>query len=217
MTRYNSFEKFTISSKPVTADYIHAGVFVPVFDTAEGTERFTFSPLGNAGVKLAYWDQEAWASELVVFSGTPKLGPAANEGQTRSAADQAAAAAENEGLLEPGKETEVKTKKRKADASAAAKQKKVFFLRHIPYHSTNACRLHRLIFNSGATDMQNFTVLSLTRLASLVMDLKKLQKKGVRAEEKRRRRRLMLIQRRNVVICVLVNSRQRPKSTSMSV
>ena len=125
LTRYNSFEKFTISSKPVTADYIHAGVFVPVFNTTEETERFTFSPLGNTATKLAYWDEEAWASELVVSTGSPKSGAATTEGQGRSFADQAAAAAENEGLLKAGTESEAKAKKRKAEANANAKTKKV--------------------------------------------------------------------------------------------
>lgn len=125
MTRYNSFEKFTISSKPVTADYIHTGVFVPVFESTESTERFTFSPLGNTATKLAYWDQEAWASELVVSTGSPKPVAGTTDGQLRTAADQAAAAAENEGLLKLGKEAEVKSKKRKAEGSAPDKQKKV--------------------------------------------------------------------------------------------
>ena len=56
--------------------------------------------------------------------GSPKL-EAAGDANSRSAADQAAAAAENEGLLEPGKDLELKTKKRKAEASAAGKTKKV--------------------------------------------------------------------------------------------
>lgn len=125
MTRYNSFEKFTISSKPVTADYIHTGVFVPVFDTTEITEQFTFSPLGNTATKLAYWDQEAWASELVVSTGSPKPVAGTTDGQVRTAADQAAAAAENEGLLKSDREAETKTKKRKAESGASEKQKKV--------------------------------------------------------------------------------------------
>ena len=125
MTRYNSFEKFTISSKPVTANYIHAGVFVPVFDATAETEKFTISPLGNTATKLAYWDEEAWVSELVVSSESPKLGPGTSEDHARSAADQAAAAAENEGLLKPSAEGESKAKKRKLEATAASKQKKV--------------------------------------------------------------------------------------------
>lgn len=157
LTRYNSFEKFTISSKPVTADYIHAGVFVPVFNVSEETERFMFSPLGNTATKLAYWDEDAWASELVVSTASPKLSSAVGEGQVRSAADQAAAAAENEGLLKPGKEADTKVKKRKAETSTAAKQKKV--LLHSPFN--NQCRLtrsrlHLRTCNSGVIAMQSF-------------------------------------------------------------
>ena len=125
LIRFNSFEKFTISSKPVTADYIHAGVFVPVFNATEGSEKFTFSPLGNTATKLAYWDEQAWVSELIVSSDTPKQTAAVHDSQVRSASDLAAAAAENEGLLKPGKETETKAKKRKVEASDTAKQKKV--------------------------------------------------------------------------------------------
>lgn len=125
LTRFNSFEKFTISSKPVTADYIHAGVFVPVFNAIEKTNKFTFSPLGNTATKLAYWDEEAWVSELIVSSTTSKKSTNTSESQIRSATDRAAAAAENEGLLTPGKEADAKAKKRKAEATAAAKQKKV--------------------------------------------------------------------------------------------
>ena len=82
-----------------------------------------FSPLGNTATKLAYWDEGAWVSELIVSIGSPQL--AENEIQVRSAADQAAAAAENEGLLKPGKEVDTKLKKRKAETNAASKQKKV--------------------------------------------------------------------------------------------
>lgn len=125
MVRYNSFEKFTISSKPVTASYIHAGVFVPVFDIASGTERFTLSPLNNTATKLAYWDQEAYVSELIVSAAEPGKVSGTVENQARSASDKAAAAAEKEGLIKVSRETEAKAKKRKAEASAAAKQKKV--------------------------------------------------------------------------------------------
>ena len=125
MTRYNSFERFTISSKPVTADYVHAGIFVPVFSTAEDNEQFIFSPLSNAATKLAYWDEEAYVSELAVSSGSPRLSSTTSDSQVPSASDLAAAAAAGEGLIEPGKEPEAKAKKRKTDASAAGKQKKV--------------------------------------------------------------------------------------------
>ena len=60
----------------------------------------------------------------MVSSGSPRpnVGP---DSQIPSAADRAAAAAENEGLVAPGKESEVKAKKRKAEAKEAASQKKV--------------------------------------------------------------------------------------------
>ena len=128
LTRFNSFEKFTISSKPVMVDYIHAGVFVPVFHATESKEKYTFSPYGNSSTKLAYWDEEAWVSELTVSSTTPQETVISNESQTRSASDRAAAAAEKEGLVKPGKETESKAKKRKVESSDASKAKKVGFL-----------------------------------------------------------------------------------------
>lgn len=130
LIKYNSFEKFTISSKPVTASYIHTGVFVPVFQIAPGTEKFTFSPLNNAATKLAYWDQEAYVSELVVSTAESGKVAGTAENQARSASDKAAAAAEKEGLIKDPKETEAKAKKRKAEASTAAKQKKVQVLYH---------------------------------------------------------------------------------------
>lgn len=132
-------------------------MFVPVFNTSEETQRYTFSPLGNTATKLAYWDQEAWASELVISTGSPKLGSAAGEGQIRSAADQAAAAAENEGLLKPGKEADARVKKRKAEANAVAKQKKV--LLSAPFNKQcrlTSLRLRLRTCNSGVTAMQSF-------------------------------------------------------------
>ena len=125
MTRFNSFEKFTISSKPVTADYIHAGVFVPAFKITESNSRFTISPLGNTATKLAYWDEEAYVTELVVSSAPPPPAAATIENQARSALDRVAATVEKEGLLKPGKETDAKLKKRKAEANDPNKAKKV--------------------------------------------------------------------------------------------
>jgi len=64
-------------------------------------------------------------SGLAVSSGSPKMASITGESQVPSASDLAAAAAAGEGLVEPGKEPEAKAKKRKTDASAAGKQKKV--------------------------------------------------------------------------------------------
>ena len=61
----------------------------------------------------------------MVSTVTPNQTASVHENQNRSASDLAAAAAENEGLLKPGKETEAKTKKRKVEANDTTKQKKV--------------------------------------------------------------------------------------------
>lgn len=96
-----------------------------MFDAVDNSGKFTFTPLGNTATKLAYWDEQAWVSELMVSSVTPRQIASIHEIQNRSASDLAAAAAENEGLLKPGKETEAKAKKRKVEANDTAKQKKV--------------------------------------------------------------------------------------------
>ncbi|KAI4087581.1 MAG: hypothetical protein LQ339_008869 [Xanthoria mediterranea] len=139
--RFNSFDKFTISSKPVTVDYIHAGVFVPVF-TASDPAEFCFHPLGNAATKLAYWDKEAYVSQLVVSSGSANLSTGAGDPQGKTSADLAAAAAEGEGLVQPGKESEVKAKKRKADAANAAAKSKKTAPAHLQFWSNRHAELH---------------------------------------------------------------------------
>ena len=121
LIRYNSFEKFTIASKPVTVDYVHAGIFVPVFDIKQGSEHFTFSPLGNSAIKLAYWDEEAWVSELTVTD-VPGENVSSNNVQGK---DIAAEVAEGEGLVKTGADGDFKTKKRKGETKTAEKQKKV--------------------------------------------------------------------------------------------
>jgi len=77
---------YTISSKPVTVSYIHPGVFVPVFQTRPGSERWTFEPLGTGGggVKLAYWDEEGYASVLLAEGAnkTAESGDASGQGNS---------------------------------------------------------------------------------------------------------------------------------------
>ena len=112
---------------------------MPDLNPTEDTERFTFTPLGNPATKLVYWDGEAWASELIVSTGSPKLAPSDN--QIRSVADEAAAAAEGEGLVKLDKGNEAKARKRKAEASAAAKQKKAVPA-HLQFWSDRHAELH---------------------------------------------------------------------------
>ena len=124
MTRYNSFGKFTIASKPVTVDYIHTGVFVPVFTFDEGYESVTFTPFGNTATRLQYWDENAYVSELVLQAPEEAAANGADS-QPMSVADEAALAAQKEGLVATGAEAEAKAKKRKAEQKEALKQKKV--------------------------------------------------------------------------------------------
>ncbi|PGH00049.1 hypothetical protein AJ79_08320 [Helicocarpus griseus UAMH5409] len=131
LTRYNSFETFTISSKPVLASYIHAGVFVPVINPTASTERFTFSPLGNPSMKLAYWDENAYATELTVSTGEPEKNRSKSR-RTPTGTDKNA---------KSGKETE-KTKKRKADAAAASTTKKLAVPTHLQFWSNRHAELH---------------------------------------------------------------------------
>ena len=147
LTRYNSFEKFTISSKPVLASYIHAGVFVPVLNPTPASERFTFSPLNNSAMKLAYWDEDAYVTELTVTSAESE---AKGKSKARSTSDNAATAAQAEGLLQPGKESEAKAKKRKADAAASASNKKAAAPSHLQFWSNRHAELHGIDKNSAS-------------------------------------------------------------------
>jgi RNA recognition motif-containing protein len=112
LTRYNSFDKFTIASKPVMASYVHAGVFVPVLNPSAGVEKFTFSPMANPALKLKYWDEEAYVTELIVSPPEP------NQQDGASVAKAAAMAAEAESIRSM-KEGD-KNKKRKAETPAAS-------------------------------------------------------------------------------------------------
>ena len=134
MTRLNSFEKFTISSKSVLVSYIHAGVFVPVINPTASTERFTFSPLTNPALKLMYWDEEGYVTELTVSPGESDniqgdMGTANQESQGKS-----------------NKDSE-KTKKRKADTAASA-TKKVAMPSHLQFWSNRHAELHGIPKNA---------------------------------------------------------------------
>ncbi|KAH0551440.1 hypothetical protein GP486_007344 [Trichoglossum hirsutum] len=122
LTKFNSLEKFTISSKPVLVSYIHAGVFVPVYNISNSVERYTFSPLSNPSLKLAYWDEEAYVSELSLEAENPESRADASGDSKKN--PQGHAVAEKEGSKKPVKEPEGKTKKRKAETGTGASNKK---------------------------------------------------------------------------------------------
>ena len=141
LTRHNSFETFTISSKPVLASYIHAGVFVPVLNPTASTERFTFSPLGNPSVKLAYWDEDAYATELKV-SDTP------NNGHPKLRNDRGSSSTTAEKVTKQGKESD-KAKKRKADNNASTGTKKLAMPSHLQFWSNRHAELHGIERNNA--------------------------------------------------------------------
>lgn len=120
VTRYSSFETFTISSKPVLASYIHAGVFVPVLNPTASTERFTFSPLGNPAMKLAYWDEDAYVTELKVSTAELDAKPKAEE------------------KVKSGE----KSKKRKPDGAGGSGVKKIALSSHLKFWSDRHAELH---------------------------------------------------------------------------
>lgn len=63
--KYQSLSKFTIASKPVSVSFIHSGVFVPIYNTnAPDVDKYTF--LADNGLRLAYWDEEGYVSEMVI-------------------------------------------------------------------------------------------------------------------------------------------------------
>lgn len=129
---YETMEKFTISSKPVTISYIHPGVFVPVYNAPEEAERFTFLPLMpvGGGMRLAYWDEEGYVSEMVLST--------AEETPSSGSEDRNMAA----------KDTEKKGKKRKAEGapgSLAAEKlaaKKATLPAHLQFWQNRHSELH---------------------------------------------------------------------------
>ncbi|KAK2749366.1 hypothetical protein FQN57_006298 [Myotisia sp. PD_48] len=133
LARYNSYETFTISSKPILASYIHAGVFVPVLKPTASSERFTFSPLGNPSVKLTYWDEEAYASELKI---TPENPAAVDQHPTPGKPSKAAKDGE-------------KPKKRKVESSGGSGIKKLAIASHLQFWSDRHAELHGIQRNAG--------------------------------------------------------------------
>ncbi|KAH2770728.1 hypothetical protein KXV64_008638 [Aspergillus fumigatus] len=129
VARLHSFEKFTISSKPVLVSYIHAGVFVPVINPSASTDRFTFSPLSNPSLKLMYWDEEAYVKELTV--------------STAELDNNQASTAQGQAENKSAKDAE-KAKKRKADAATSAASKKVAVPSHLQFWSNRHAELHGL-------------------------------------------------------------------------
>ena len=141
MVKFNSLDKFTISSKPVLASHIHAGVFIPVLQQVdEELARFTFFPLNNKALRLMYWDESAYVSELMVAvvqsSGLPI------SKQTESS--RLAVAAAGEGLVAVSKNGEPKQKKRKVEKEAK------IVAPHLQFWSNQHAELHGKVVKDEA-------------------------------------------------------------------
>lgn len=135
MAKYNAAEKFTISSKPVMVSYVHAGVFVPVVDRFNGdSTKFSISPLHNPSIKLMYWDHAAYVRELITAEKIPSK---------ESTSAKLIAAAAKEGLVSSTKDTESKTKKRKAEKEASGSNKKVV-APHLQFWTNRHAEIHGL-------------------------------------------------------------------------
>ncbi|KAK0112262.1 hypothetical protein ONS96_001511 [Cadophora gregata f. sp. sojae] len=146
MVKYNSSDKFTISSKPVTISYIHAGVFVPILhQVGEEHAKFTFSPLSNSAVKLMYWDEAAYASELVTAVPPSQSTVKSKESEHT----KLALAAAKEGLINPGNEGEPRVKKRKTE-----KETKVV-ASHLQFWTNRHAEIHGLPQKEAGNDVIN--------------------------------------------------------------
>jgi hypothetical protein len=133
MARLNSFEKFTISSKPVLVSYIHGGVFVPVMNAPSGASYFTFSPSNNPSLKLMYWDDAAFVTELVVS--TEEDDAAQEQRANKTTSNQGDAQAK-------GMKDSDKGKKRKVDGPASASTKKLAMPSQLQFWSDRHAELH---------------------------------------------------------------------------
>ncbi|OAL71657.1 RNA-binding protein [Trichophyton violaceum] len=163
LTRYTSLDTFTISSKPVLASYIHAGVFVPVLNlnpdvhssatsTNSELERFTFSPLGNLAAKLAYWDEEAYASELKLATAAATSELSGKAGGTASTSGQKTSTAR---AAHPGRDGEKERKRKKVEATAGgvagSATKKIAMASHLQFWSNRHAELHGIDRRSAET------------------------------------------------------------------
>ncbi|OQE13682.1 hypothetical protein PENFLA_c044G01911 [Penicillium flavigenum] len=133
MARLNSFEKFTISSKPVLVSYIHGGVFVPVMNAPSGASYFTFSPSNNPSLKLMYWDDAAFVTELVVS--TEEDDAAQEQRANKTTSNQGDAQAK-------GMKDSDKGKKRKTDGPGSASTKKLAMPSQLQFWSDRHAELH---------------------------------------------------------------------------
>ncbi|KAI9800719.1 MAG: hypothetical protein M1833_003135 [Piccolia ochrophora] len=152
LTKFNALDKFTISSKPVLLSFIHAGVFVPVLAQDPGIESWTFSPLNNPSLRLAYWDEGAYVTELRIASDDA---PSSSDPKIKgSVTSHAPPIPEAEGLLGTSQSGEGKAKKRKTEAGPTASNKKAVPA-HLDFWRNRHAELHGITQKTDANTEEN--------------------------------------------------------------
>lgn len=93
--KFKASPKFAISSKPVTAAFIHTGVFIPHNGrVTDENSSFLFHPIYNKDILLKYWDNRVYPSILRVSydSDSAKQHGADNAGKSEKPGDEATSA-----------------------------------------------------------------------------------------------------------------------------
>lgn len=119
MAKYKALDNFTISSKPVTISFAHAGVFTPPI--AGTLEIHTFPASIDPTRRLAYRDSQAYAKEHIVEAvslQSKSLPPASAVTPNTQNGPQ------GHGQL-PGEKLKISLKKRKRDPTSEGSNKKV--------------------------------------------------------------------------------------------
>jgi RNA-binding protein 5/10 len=98
--KFKASPKFAISSKPVTAAFIHNGVFVPhTGRVTDENSSFLFHPIYNKDILLKYWDNRVYSSILrvsydsdaVVQQGADNAGKSEKPAEDATGAQEASA------------------------------------------------------------------------------------------------------------------------------
>lgn len=88
IAKFRASPNITISLKPVTVAFIHAGVFIPhTGRVTEENSRYIFNPIYNKDVYLKYWDNRVYPSILTVSSA---IGPAKQQSPDNSGSPEKA-------------------------------------------------------------------------------------------------------------------------------
>ena len=119
MAKYKALDNFTISSKPITVSFAHAGVFTPPI--AGTLEIHTFPASIDPSRRLAYRDSQAYAKEYIVEAVFPqnKTSPPAS-----AVTPNTQNGPQGHGPL-PGEKLKISLKKRKRDPTNEGSSKKV--------------------------------------------------------------------------------------------